>query len=190
MWTHESIGYPKMDISHWDAAIHYGVQLAQYCDQTLSFNSISRNSLRRTSPVYSLALRLRNTKVPVWTHESIGCPKISHWDGAIHYGVQFAQCCDQTLSCNAILRRSPPPCSIAIRLRNTKVPVWAHEFIGYLKMDTSHWDGANHYGIQLAHYCDQTLSCNAISWKSPPLCSLVLRLRNTKVPVWTHKSIA
>ena len=27
---------PKMDISHWDAAIHYGVQLAQYCDQTLS----------------------------------------------------------------------------------------------------------------------------------------------------------
>ena len=36
VWTHESIGYPKMDISHWDAAIHYGVQLAQYCDQTLS----------------------------------------------------------------------------------------------------------------------------------------------------------
>ena len=23
-----------MDISHWDAAIHYGIQLAQYCDQT------------------------------------------------------------------------------------------------------------------------------------------------------------
>ena len=34
--THESMGYPKMDISHWDAAIHYGVQLAQYCDQTRS----------------------------------------------------------------------------------------------------------------------------------------------------------
>ena len=27
-------------------------------------------------PVYSLALRLRNTKVPVWTHESIGYPKM------------------------------------------------------------------------------------------------------------------
>ena len=27
-----------MDISHWDAAIHYGVQLAQYCDQTRSCN--------------------------------------------------------------------------------------------------------------------------------------------------------
>ena len=81
--THESIGYPKMDISNWDAAIHYGVQLAQYSDQTRLFNAISR----RSPPVYSLALRLRNTKVPVLTHESIGYPKISHWDAAIHYGV-------------------------------------------------------------------------------------------------------
>ena len=51
-----------MDISHWDAAIHYGIQLAQYCDQTRSFNAISR----RSPPVYSLmslALRLSNTKV-------------------------------------------------------------------------------------------------------------------------------
>ena len=109
MWTHESIGYPKMDISHWDAAIHYGVQLAQYCDQTLSFNSISRNSLRRTTPVYSLALRLRNTKVPVWTHESIGCPKmdISHGDVAIHYSINLAKYCDQTRSFTAISRGSP-----------------------------------------------------------------------------------
>ena len=91
-----------MDISHWDAAIHYGVQLAQYCDQTRSFNAISR----RSPPVYSLALRLRNTKVPVWTHESIGYPKmdISHWDAAIHYGIQLAQYCDQTLSCYAFSR--------------------------------------------------------------------------------------
>ena len=64
--------------------------------------------------------------------------------------------------------RSPPVYSLALRLRNTKVPVWAHEFIGYLKMDISHWDGANRYGIQLAQYCVQTLSCNTISWKSPP----------------------
>ena len=55
------MGYPKMDISHWDAAIHYGVQLAQYCDQTRCFNA----TLQRSPPVYSLALRLRNTKVPV-----------------------------------------------------------------------------------------------------------------------------
>ena len=111
-----------MDISHWDAAIHYGVQLAQYCDQTRSFNAISR----RSPPVYSLARRLRNTKVPVWTHGSIGYPKmdISHWDAAIHYGVQLAQYCDQTLSCNAILQTPPPLCSFALRLRNTKVPVW------------------------------------------------------------------
>ena len=187
VWTHESIGYPKMDISHWDAAIHYGIQLAQYCDQTRSFNAISR----RSPPVYSLALRLRNTKVPVWTHESIGYPKIdiSHWDAAIHYGVQLAQYCDQTLSCYAISRRLPPLCSLALRLRNTKVPVWTHESIGYPTIDISHWDAAIHYGVQLAQYCDQTLSCYAISRRLSPLCSLALRLRNTKVPVWTHESI-
>ena len=111
-------------------------------------------------PLCSLALRLRNTKVPVWTHESIGYPKmdISHWDAAIHYGVQLAQYCDQTLSCYAISRRLPPLCSLALRLRNTKVPVWTHESIGYPKMDISHWDAAIHYGVQLAQYCDQTLS--------------------------------
>ena len=187
VWTHESIGYPKMDISHCDAAIHYGVQLAQYCDQTLSCCAV----LRRLPPLVSLALRLRNTKVPVWTHESIGYPKmdISHWDAAIQYGVQLAQYCDQTLSFNAMSRRSPPVYSLALRLRNIKVPVWTHESIGYPKMDISHWDAANHYGIQLAQYCDQTRSFNAISRRSPPVYSLALRLRNTKVPVWTHESI-
>ena len=181
VWTHESIGYPKMDISHWDAAIHYGVQLAQYCDQTRSFNAISR----RSPPVYSLALRLRNTKLPVLTHESIWYHQmdISHWDAAIHYGVKLAQYCDQTLSCNAISRRSPPLCSLALRLRNTKVPVLTHESIGYQKMDISHWDAAIHYGIQLAQYCDQTRSFNATLQRSPPVYSLALRLRNTKVPV-------
>ena len=176
-----------MDISHWDAAIHYGVQLAQYCDQTLTCYAISR----RVPPLCSLALRRRNTKVPVWTHEFIGYPKIdiSLWDAAIHYGVQLAQYCDHTLSCYAISRRSPPLCSLALRLRNTKVPVWTHESIGYPKMDISHWDAAIHYGVQLAQYCDQTLTCYAISRRLPPLCSLALRLRNTKVPVWTHESI-
>ena len=187
VWTHESIGYPKMDISHWDAAIHYGIQLAQYCDQTRSCNDISR----RSPPVYSLALRLRNTKVPVLTHESIGYPKmdISHWDAAIHYGIQLAQYCDQTRSFNAISWRSPPLCSLALWLRNTKIPVWTHESIGYPKMNISHWDAAIHYGIQLTQYCDQTRSCNDISRRSPPVYSLALRLRNTKVPVPTHESI-
>ena len=167
VWTHESIGYPKMDISHWDAAIHYGVQLAQYCDQTWSFNAISW----RSPPVYSLALRLRNTKVPVWTHESIGYPQIdiSHWDAAIHYSVQLTRYCDQTLSCYAISRRSPPLCSLVLWLRNTKVPVWTHESIGYPKMDISHWDAAFRYGDQLAQYCQQTRSCNATLWISPPV---------------------
>ena len=131
-----------------------------------------------------LPIRIRNTKVPVWTHESIGYPKmdISHWDAAIHYGVQLAQYCDQTLSCYAISRRLPPLCSLALRLRNTKVPVWTHESKGYPNMDISHWDAAIHYGVQLDQYCDQTLSCYAISRRLSPLCSLALRLRNTKVP--------
>ena len=141
-------------------------------------------------PLCSFALRLRNTKVPVWTHESIEYPKmnISYWDAAIHYGVQLAQYCDQTRSFNAISRRSPPVYSLALRLRNTKVPVWTHESIGYPKMDISHWDAAIHYGVQLAQYCDPTLSCYAISRRLPPLCPLALRLMNTKVPVWTHMS--
>ena len=162
-----------MDISHTDAAIHYGVHLAQYCDQTLTCYAISR----RLSPLCSLALRLRNTKVPVWT----GYPKmdISHWDAAIHYGVQLAQYCDQIRTCYAILRRLPPLWSLALRLRNTKVPVWTHESIGYPKMDISHWDAAIHYGVQLAQYCDQTRSFNAVSRRSPPVNSLALRLRNT-----------
>ena len=163
-WVHR---VPEMDISHWDAAIHYGVQLAQYCDQTRFFIAISR----RSPPVYSFALRLRNTKVPVWTHESIGYPKmdISHWDAAIHYGVQLAQYCDQTLSSYAISRILSPVYSLALRLRNTKVPVWTHESIGYPKMDISHWDAAIHYGVQLAQYCDQTLSCYVFH-KDCPLC--------------------
>ena len=101
-WVH---GVPEIDIIHWDAAVHYGVQLAQYCDQTRSCNA----SLRRLPPMYFLALRLRNTKVPVLTHESMGYPKmdISHWDAAIHYGVQLAQYCDQTRSWNATLWISP-----------------------------------------------------------------------------------
>ena len=146
--------------------------------------------------MYSFALRLRNTKVPVWTHESIGYPKmdISHWDAAIHNGIQLAQYCDKTRSFNAISRRSPPVYSLALRLRNTKVPVWTHESIGYPKMDInhglmsphryiSHWDAAIHYGVQLPQYCDQTLSCYVISRRLSPLCSLALRLKNTKVPL-------
>ena len=187
VWTHESIGYPKLDISHSDAATHYGVQLAQYCDQTRSCNT----SLRISPPVYSLALRLRNTKLYVWTHESIGCPKMdtSHWDAAIHYGVQLAHYCDETRSCNVTLRRSPPVYSLALRHRNTKVPVWTHESIGYPKMDISHWDAAFHSGVQHAKYCDQTRSCNATLRISPPVYSLAHNPRNTKVYVWTHESI-
>ena len=116
-----------MIISHWDAAIHFCIQLAQLCDQTRSFNAISR----RSPPMYSLALRLRNTKVPVWTHESIGYPKmdISHWDAAIHYGIQLVQYCDPFLSCCAISRRLPPsvlPCPKTQEHQSTCVDSWVH----------------------------------------------------------------
>ena len=187
MLTHESIWHPKMDISHWDAAIHYGIQLSQYCDQTLSCNAISP----RSPPLCSVALRLRNTKEPVLTHESIGYPKVdsSHWDAAIHYDFQLAQYCDQTRSCNATLRRFPPVHSLTLQLRSTKVPVWTHEPLGYPKMDISHWDAAILYAVQLAQYFDQTRCCNATLWISPLVNTIALSIRNTKVPVWTHESI-
>ena len=88
-------------------------------------NPILQRYFTEITPLFSLALRLRNTKVPVLTHESIGYPKmdISHWDAAIHYGIQLAQYFDQTPYFNATLQRSPPVYSLALRLRNTKVPV-------------------------------------------------------------------
>ena len=72
-------------------------------------NPILKRYFMDNAHVYSLALRLRNTTVPVWTHESMGFPKmdISHWDAAIHYCVQLAQYCDQTRSWNATLLISP-----------------------------------------------------------------------------------
>ena len=148
-------------------------------------NPIALRNFTEIAPCVPLALRLRNTKVLVLTHESIGYPKmdISHWDAAILFGVQLACFCDQTLSWNAISPRSPPLCSLALRLRNTKVHVWTYESIGLPKMDISHWDAAIHYGVQLAQYCDQTRSFSAISRRSPPVYSLALSLRNTKVPV-------
>ena len=57
-----------MDIGHWDAVIHHGIQLTHYCDRTRSWNS----TLLRSPAVYSIARRFRNTKVYVWTHESMG----------------------------------------------------------------------------------------------------------------------
>ena len=135
-----------MDISHWDATIHYDVQFVQYCDQTRSCNA----AFWKSPLVYSHALTFGNTKVPVWTH-----------------GVQCAQCCKQTQSCNATLRISPSVYFLALRLRNTKEPVWTHESIGYLKMDISHWDSAIRYGVQFAQYYDPIQTCNATLRRSP-----------------------
>ena len=44
-----------------------------------------------------------------------------------------------------------PLCSLALGLKNTKLPVWTHESIGYPKMDISNWDADIHYGVQVAH---------------------------------------
>ena len=126
-------------------------------------------------PLCSLALRLRNTKVPVWTHESIGYPQNGHQPLGRGYSLWRSAC--PILWSNSFLLRYfteivPSVYSLALRLRNTKVPVWTHESIGYPQMDISHWDAAIHYGVQLAQYCDQTLSCYAISRRLTPLCSL------------------
>ena len=176
-----------MDISHWDAAIHYGIHLAQYCDQTRSFNAISR----RSPPVYSLALRLENTKVPVWANESIGYPKmdISHWDAAIHYGVQLAQYCDQTLSCFAISRRLSHLYSLAKKLRNTKVPVWTHESIGYPKMDISHWDAAIDYGFSLPNIVIKPFLVTLYhgDWPSVLPCPKTQKHESPCVGSWVHR---
>ena len=114
---------------------------------------------------------------------------ISHWDAAIHYDVQLAQYCDQTRSCYVISRRSPPLCSLALRLRNTKVPVWTHESIGYQKMDISHWDAAIHSGIQLAQYFDQTPTCYAFSRIAPSVlpCPKTQEHQSTCVDSWVHR---
>ena len=116
---------------------------------------------------------------------------ISHWDAAIHYGVQLAQYCDQTLSCYAISRRLPPLCSLAQRLRNTKVPVWTHESIGYQKMDISHWDAVIHYGVQLAQH---TLWSNSIVLRyftkiAPSVlpCPKTQEYQSTCVDSWVHR---
>ena len=96
----------------------------------------------------------------------------------------------QTRSFNSIKRRSPPVYSLVLRLRNTKVPVWTHDSIGYPKMDISHWDAAIHYGIQLAQYCDPTRSFNAISRRSPPVYSLAPKTQehqSTCVDSWVHR---
>ena len=124
--THESIGYPKMDISHWDAAIHYGVQLAQYCDQTRSFNAISR----RSPPVYSLAQRLINpiTCVDSWVHK---VPENGHQ--TLGRGNSLWRSACPILCSNPILQRnfteiapSVLPCPITQEHQSTCVDSWVH----------------------------------------------------------------
>ena len=113
VWTHQSIGYPKMDISHWDAAIHnigkfsYCRSPPVYCDQTQIIMSLKEpenghhaiwhaypiDHPRCVFPHRDALPTLGLTKVPVWTHESIGYPEmdISHWDAAIQlWPIQIA----------------------------------------------------------------------------------------------------
>ena len=91
---------------------------------------------------------------------------------------------------NSISPRSPPLCSLALRLRNTEVPVWTHESIGYPKKDISHWDEAIHYGVQLAQY----LWSNSIFQRSfteiaPCVlpCPKTQEHQSTCVDSWVHR---
>ena len=175
-----------MDITYWDSAINYGVQLAQYCDQTLFCYAISR----RFSPLCSLSLRLRNTKVPVWTHETIGYPKmdITYWDATIHYGIQLAQYCHQTRSCNALFTEIVHYVLCCPKTQEHQI-AWVDSWVHRVPENGHQPLGRGiHYGVQLAQYCDQTQSLRYYT-NIAPLCSLALRLKNTKVPAWTHESI-
>ena len=137
----------------------------------------------------------QSTCVDSWVHR---VPENGHQPlgRGIHYGVQLAQYCDQTLfKLHAISREiaaSPGCAPLPYGLRNTKVPVWTHESIGYPKMDISHWDAAIHYGVQLAQYCDQR-SLNAISREiaaSPgwcPFCPKTQEHQSTCVDSWVHR---
>ena len=164
VWTHEYMGYPTMDISHWDAAIDYCIQLAQYCDHTRSYNA----TLQRSPPCVLPCPKTHGPQsacVDPWVH---GVPEIKHQllDEAIHYGIQLAQYCYKTRTLTRFHRDHPPVYSLSLRLRNNKVPVLTHESIGYPKMDISHWDAAIHYGIQLTQYWNRTWFCNATLQRS------------------------
>ena len=229
VWTHESIGYPKMDISHWDATIHYGIKLVQYCDPFLSCCAISRRlppsvlPCPKTQEHQSTCVDSWVHRVPENGHQPLGrgnslwrsayqilwlnpillryfteiapsvlpCPKTQEHqstcvDSWVHRvpenGHQplgrgnslwrsASQYCGPTLSCYAISRRLSPLCSLVLRLRNTKVPVWTHESIGYPKMDISHWDAAIHCGVQLVHYCDPTPYLVTLFHEDCPICA-------------------
>ena len=194
-------------------------------------NPILKRYFMDNAHVYSLALKLRNTTVPVWTHESMGFPKWTSAIGTRQFTMAFSlpnivikpdletllygyrpcvlpcpktqehqsTCVDswvhgvpenghQPLGRGNSLLRSACPIlwsnpilkryfiniahvySLALRLRNTEVPVWTHESMGYPKMDISHWDAAIHYGVQLAQYCDQTRRCS-VNYGDCPLCT-------------------
>ena len=171
--THESIGCAKMDINHWEAAIHCGIQLSNV---VIESDVVKLKDLLQILYGYRPLCTLLpwDSKVTVWIHGSIGYSKmdISHWDADIHYGVQLVQYHYQTRYCNTSLWISPLVYSLALRHRNTKVPVWTRESIGYSKIDINNWDVAIHFGVQVAQYCDQTRSCNATLWILPLCTSL------------------
>ena len=102
-------------------------------------------------------------RVPENGHQPLGRGN-SLWRSASQY-------CDPSLSCYAISRRLPPLWSLVPRLRNTKVPVWTHESIGYPKMDISHWDAAIHCSVQLVHYCDPTPYLVTLFHEDCPICA-------------------
>ena len=195
----ESKGYSKMDISLWDAVIHYGVQLVQIVIQP----DLETLLYGYSTHVYSLALRLRDTKVPMWINYSIGYLKtdISHWDAVIH-----SSACPILWS-NPILKRyfmDIVPCALACpktqEHQSTGMdswvhrvlcgPMWTHDSIGNLKTDISHWDAVIHS------------SACPILWSNPILkrcfmdivpcalaCPKTQEHQSTGMDSWVHRVI-
>ena len=198
VWTHESIGYPKMDISHWDAAIHYGVQLAQYCDQTLSCYAISRRLSPSVLPCPKTQEH-QSTCVDSWVHR---VPANGHHHRVPENGHQplgrgnslWRSACPILWS-NAFLLRyftdDRPlcvlPCPKTQEHQSTCVDSWVHRV-------PEKWTsaiGTRQFtmAFSLPNIVIKPYLVTLFHGRLTPLCSLALRLRNTKVPVWTHESI-
>ena len=116
-----------MDISHWDAAIHYGIQLAQYCDQTLSGSRYFTEIVPSVLPCPKTQEH-QSTCVDSWVHRNT-----RKWTSAIgtrQFTMAFSlpNIVIKPDRVNAISRRSPSvlPCPKTQEHQSTCVDSWVH----------------------------------------------------------------
>ena len=156
-----------MDISHWDAAIHYGIQLAQYCDHC-RFPQFHGWSSMCTPLPYGL---MEHTQVLVcdsWVHRvpengasAIGTRQFTMaWNSVTRY------CDHNPIWLRTKIAPSVLPCPKTQEHQCTDVD---HDSIGYPQMDISHWDRQFTMAFSLPNIVIKPYLVNAISRGSPPL---------------------